>query len=133
MVFFCAFLLFGAMKAGNTRTLLPFFGLMIVWFAVLGGLPMWWSARRQFLKQPAVHGPRTVSLDAAGTHSRWNGGSSDVEWKNYIRFVESENQFLLYTSPACFNIIPKRALEAEQQSELRALLGQHISAAKRAS
>lgn len=128
MALFSAFLLFGAVRAGTTRTLLPFFGLMILWFAVLGGLPMWWSARRQFLKQPGVHGPRTVSLDDTGAHWRWNGGSSDIEWKNYVRSVEGDNQILLYTSPACFNIIPKRALGQEQLNEMRSLLKQHVSA-----
>ncbi len=58
---------------------------------------------------------------------RWNGGSSDVEWKNYVRAFEGKNQFLLYTSPACFNIIPKRVMTQEQLLELQRLLKQNIS------
>jgi YcxB-like protein len=66
-------------------------------------------------------------LDAAGVHWRWNGGSADVEWKNFIRFLECKSEFLLYSSPACFNILPKRALSPDQLSELRGLFAQNIS------
>ena len=121
-----ALLLFGSIRTGNTRTLLPFFGVVALWLLVLAGLPMRWSARRQFLKQPGAHGARTVLFDDTGAHWRWNGGSSDVEWKNYIRSVEGENQILFYTSPACFNIVPKRALDDVGMTELRNLLQQRI-------
>lgn len=55
-------------------------------------------------------------------------GSSDVERKNYVRSLASKNQFLLYRSPACFNIIPKRALVTERMSEIRNLLTQRVPA-----
>jgi hypothetical protein len=121
-----AFLLFGAIRSGNTRTLLPSFAVIALWLLLLTGLPLWLSARRQFLKQPGARGPRTVMFDGTGAHWRWNGGSSDIEWKNYVRSVEGPNQFLLYTSPACFNIIPKRAIEEPKLSEVRSLLEQNI-------
>jgi hypothetical protein len=107
------------------KGLLPFFGLVIMWLGILWVLP-WWLMRRQFLRQPGAHGPRTVIFDDSGTHWRWNGGSSDVEWRNYIRSVEGNNQILFYTSPACFNILPKRPLAASQLNELRELLKQRI-------
>ena len=121
-----AFLLFGAIRSGNTRTLLPFFAVVTLWLLIITGVPWSLSARRQFLKQPGARGPRTVVFDEIGAHWRWNGGSSDIEWKNYIRSLEGENQFLLYTSPACFNIIPKRAMEETKLSEVRSLLKQNI-------
>ena len=102
------------------------FGAAALWAALIWGFP-WWSSRNQFLKQPAAQGLRTMLLDAAGVHWRWNGGSADVEWKNYIRSLESKRQFLLYSSPYCFNILPKRALTPEQISEFRALLLQKVS------
>lgn len=125
---FSAFLLFGFLVKPSVQIakgLMPWFGLLIVWFGILWLLPRW-NMQRQFLKQPGAHGPRTVLLDHSGVHWRWNGGSSDVEWKNYIRSVEGRNQFLLYTSPACFNVVPKRALEAAQLGEFRELLKQNI-------
>ena len=125
-----AFLLFGAIRSGNTKTLLPFFAVVALWLLLLAGLPLSLSARRQFLKQPGARGPRTVVFDDIGAHWRWNGGSSDIEWKNYIRSVEGENQFLLYTSPACFNIIPKRAIGEARLNEIQGLLKQNIPAGR---
>lgn len=104
--------------------LTPLFVLAAFWIVLLWGSP-WLAARRQFFGQPAAQGRRTLLLDSGGVHWRWDGGSSDADWKNYVRFLEGKNQFLIYTSPACFNILPKRALTAEQLSELRALFAQH--------
>jgi len=123
-----ALILFGLIikpNAQDARTLMPFFVFVAIWLMIIVFLPKW-TMRRQFLQQPGAHGPRTLELDGSGTHWRWNGGSSDIEWKNYIRSVEGKNQFLFYTSPACFNILPKRALAAEQLSELRGVLKQNI-------
>jgi hypothetical protein len=119
------FLLSGSIKSGNTTVLFPFFGLVILWLAIIAALPSW-SARRQFLKQPGARGGRTVVFDGTGAHWKWNEGSSDIEWKNYVRLVEGKNQILLYSSPACFNIIPKRAIGEAELSEVRNLLKQKI-------
>ncbi len=132
LILIAAFIFFGfliKLSVAIARNLAPLFGLVIMWFLVLWWLPRW-SMSRQFFKQPGAHGPRTLLLDELGAHWRWNGGSSDIEWKNYIRSVEGKNQFLFYTSPACFNILPKRALEAEQLVELRTLLKQHIPSSR---
>ena len=111
------------------KNLLPIVALIALWVAVLWVLPSW-TMRRQFVNQPGAHGPRTVVMDESGVHWKWNGGSSDVEWKNYIRTAEGKNQILFYTSPACFNIVPKRAVAGEQLAELRSLLSQKIQPRK---
>jgi hypothetical protein len=104
----------------------PLFILATLWGVLVWALP-WWSARNQYLKQPGAHGPRTALVDAVGVHWRWDGGSSDVEWKNFIRHLESKHLFLLYLSPVMFNTVPKRALTPEQISELRTILARNIS------
>ena len=126
---FTAVILLGSLvkpSVQQAKPLVPFLVLLAMWVGVLWVLP-WWTMRRQFLQQPGARGPRTLTLDDTGAHWRWNGGSSDVEWKNYIQSVEGKNQILFYTSPACFNIVPKRAIVPEQLAELRALLQQSIT------
>ena len=103
--------------------------LATAWFAVLSFLPRF-GVRRQFRNQPGVHGPRTVVFDAEGAHWRWDGGSSDVAWKNYIQSIEGDKQILLYGSPAAFTMIPKRTLDPAQLAELRELLKQNIQPKK---
>jgi hypothetical protein len=106
--------------------LIPLSIFAALWVVLLWASP-WLSARKQFSKQPGAQGPRTLSVDSAGVHWRWSGGSSDVEWKNYIRYLEGKSVFLIYTSPVCFNMVPKRALTPDQMAEFRALLAQNIS------
>src|SRR5579864_1854718 len=118
---FSSYVLYGAVRAHDTMRLLPlFFFLAILWIIVVEIFPRW-NVRRQFSKQPGAHGPRRLMLDGSGIHWRWNGGSADVEWRNYIRSIEGANQILFYTSPSCFNILPKRALNPDQLSKLRTL------------
>jgi hypothetical protein len=80
-------------------------------------------AKNQFAKQPSAHGPRAVLMDSGGVHWRWAGGSSDIEWKNFIQILESKNHFLFYSSPVYFSIVPKRAMTIEQMAQLRTLIG----------
>jgi hypothetical protein len=103
----------------------PLILLVLIWVALFWIAP-WRAARTQFLKQPAVRGLRTTVLDNTGIHQKWDGGSSDVEWENYIRWLEAKNQILLYSSPFAFGMISKRAMNDAQLSELRTLLTQNI-------
>jgi len=50
-----------------------------------------------------------------------------VQPTTHIRWIEGKNQILPYTSPACFNILPIRALMPEQVADLRGMLKQYIS------
>ena len=108
------------------RLAMPLLVLTAFYVAVLWLFPSW-TMRRQFERQPGAQGPRTLTLDATGVHMRWGGGSSDFEWKNYIRCVEGNNQILFYTSPVAFSTLPKRALTLDQLAEIRRLVAQHIS------
>jgi|SRR5579864_2555684 len=111
------------------RSYLPIPCLALFFIFALEAWPRW-VMKRQFRKQPGAQGPRTVIFDAHGVHWRWDGGSADVAWKNYIRWTESKEEILLYTSPAGFSILPKRAVEPAQLSGLREVLKQNIHPAK---
>jgi hypothetical protein len=84
------------------------------------------SARNQFAKNPALRGPRRVEFNDDGVTTDAGIASSQARWKAYLRYVESKDTFLLYTSPACFVIVPKRVLQPEQVIELRRLFQTHI-------
>jgi len=112
-----------------TKDYLPFSCLVLLWILILEAWPRW-TVKQQFRKQPGAQGPRTVSFDADGLHWLWDGGSADVAWKNYIRWAEGKDQILFYTSPACFSILPTRALDPVQLAELREVLKQNIRTAQ---
>jgi len=111
------------------RSYLPLPCLALLWILLLQVWPRW-EMKQQFRKQPGAHGPRTVLFDDEGAHWRWDGGSSDILWKNYIRWTEGDKQILLYSSPACFSMLPKRALDPAQLAELRQMLKQKIQQAR---
>jgi len=113
------------LAATNLASVAPIVIIAVGWLAVVWFLPRL-AARTQYRKQPGAHGPKTVVLDDTGVHLRWDGGSADVQWKTYFRHLESKHQFLLYSSPVTFNMLPKRALTPEQVCELRAFLQQKL-------
>jgi hypothetical protein len=104
---------------------LPLLLLGAFWLLVLWILPKW-NVRRQFIKQPSAHGPKKLSLDAAGLHWKWSGGSTDLEWQHFTRVLESKKQFLFYSSPVVFNVLPKRVLTVDQMADIRKLLATYL-------
>jgi hypothetical protein len=104
---------------------LPLAFFCAVWLFVAWGSPRL-AARTQYKKQPAMQGPRIMTLDPAGIHWRWDSGSADIEWKNFIRALDSKNHVLFYSSPMSFNIVPKRALNEDQTVEFNALLKSYL-------
>ena len=110
-----------------------------VWLvpALLGAVWLWIgiggtykrAAKAQFEKNPALRQPRRVEFSSQGIKTDAGVASSDVSWKAYLRYVESDKVFLLYTSPGCFAIIPKRVLQPGQAEELGQLFRSHIGAA----
>jgi hypothetical protein len=83
-------------------------------------------AKSQFTKNPALRQPRTVEITSDGIKTDAGIASGDTRWAAYLNFVESDKVFLLYTSPGCFVIIPKRVLQTSQTDELREILQTHI-------
>src|SRR3954471_539956 len=49
------------------KNLIPLCLAGVVWFCIFWALPRW-TMRRQFRKQPAAHGSRTLLLDENGMH-----------------------------------------------------------------
>jgi hypothetical protein len=84
------------------------------------------SARSQFAKSPALREPRRIEFNGEGVKTDAGIASSQASWKAFLRYVESTDTFLLYTSPACFAIVPKRVLQPAQVNELRRLFQTHI-------
>jgi hypothetical protein len=63
----------------------PLLVLMAFWIVLLRVSP-WLGARTQFRKQPSAQVPKTLSLDGSGVHWRWDGGSADIDWKNFTKW-----------------------------------------------
>jgi YcxB-like protein len=99
-------------------------GAFWIWVGMGGSYQR--SAKKQFAKNPTLREPRRIEFTNDGVKTDAGIASSQMSWKAYLRFVESKDAFLLYSSPACFNIVPKRVLQPAQVDELRALLQRKI-------
>lgn len=119
----------GLLQMASSRTsqtfsnFAPLFVLAALWAGIIWVSP-WLFAKRML--GPSLKGPRTIQVDARGIQLRWSGGKSDFAWNNFIRYLEGNNHFLLYTSPALFTVVPKRAFMPEQLAEFRTILGRDI-------
>ena len=114
------------------KNLIPLILLGAFWALLLWVAP-WRAAKSQFTKQPSAQGPRTLMVDDSGIHWRWDSGSSDIQWKNLIRWQETKTHFFIYSSPIMFNIVPKRALSDEEVTQFRSFLAKHIPSGRRAA
>ena len=108
--------------------LTPFI-LGAIWLWIGAGVPYQLSARKQFARNPILREQRRVEFSDDGVKTDAGIASSQLSWKAYLRYVESKDSFLLYTSPACFVIVPKRVLQPEQVNELRQLLQTNVGKA----
>lgn len=86
---------------------LPPFLLGAFWMWIGMGGNYQWAARKQFAKNPALRQPRLIEFNEDGVKTDAGVASSQHTWRAYLRYVETKDCFLLYTSPGCFNIIPK--------------------------
>lgn len=99
-------------------------GAAWIWIGMGGNYQ--WAARKLFTKNPALRQPRLIEVNDDGIKTDAGVVSSQHTWKAYLRYVETKDCFLLYTSPASFNIITKRVLQPSQVDELRQLFKIHI-------
>lgn len=49
-------------------------------------------------------------------------GKSEVDWKRFTRFIETQDLFVLFVPPRFLHIVPKRALPSGASDRLRSLL-----------
>ena len=83
------------------------------------------QARRALRSNPSAQGEFIITLDHAGVATTFPTGKSQLEWRAFTKYKETEHIFLLSTGTRS-HLIPKRVLSAEQVQELRALLNREI-------
>jgi hypothetical protein len=116
-----------AIDASNLRA---WFVFTCAWLFLFWGWP-WLAARAEYLNEPSAKQHRTANFSRYGTKLCWTDGSSEKEWSKYNAWLESANELMLCTSSSQYDIIPKRATNAQQLSELRALFRRRIGAGAR--
>lgn len=96
-----------------------------------GGLVFWYLfpwipvlALRRGMKEP--NGPYTVMLDHRGVIYVQPHARLELQWEVLVRARETAEFFLLYTSKACAQLIPKRVVSVAHATAIRALLREKL-------
>ena len=83
------------------------------------------QALRALRSNPSAQGEIVLTLDDKGMAASYPTGRSELEWRAYTRYKETDQVFLLNTGSRS-SFIPKRAMSSDEVRELRALLNAKI-------
>ena len=101
-----------------------------LWGTALFCFPLFWSYqfRRVYRKTPLLRNRRTLDLDDSHLYFKTENSDSRAPWQTYTKFFEDDNTFILFQQGnQIFIPIPKRELSPSQITELRSIIGSHLS------
>jgi hypothetical protein len=111
-------------RQGVAGLAVPFL-LLVLWLGFrLVIRPLW--IKRDFRGHPNFQREQVVQIDDWGLHRTSGVGQSETRWLAYTDYRETQNLFVLYFGRRLMEVIPKRALSAEQLQNLRQLLLDHL-------
>jgi len=91
------------------------------WFTVLEPLMMLTRSKAQVKRTKAYRNPLNYCMNAEGITVSQEDASQTIAWEQLLKIVETNSQFLVYSSRIHSFIFPKSMLEG-QEEELRALI-----------
>ncbi|MDR3726015.1 MAG: YcxB family protein [Terracidiphilus sp.] len=120
--FACGLLLIG--RRASTGSVL----ILFVCGIILLCCPLYIRMRlkRCYKRTRSGNGECTLNLDEEFIRIDGEYTHGEIGWKAVKSFRENEKLFLLYTAPAMFIAIPKRACSEAQVNELRTILQQKV-------
>ena len=86
--------------------------------------------RRSYRKDRRFQHDFTTDISEDGIHIAMPTAEAQLKWGNFIRFLESDDIFMLFHSDLIFNILPKRAFAADEIDQFRELLRRKIAPMK---
>lgn len=72
------------------------------------------QTRRALKTSPSAQGEIVITFDDTGTRAGYPTGKSELEWRAYTRYKETEHGFLLFLSSYRSVFVPKRIMSPEQ-------------------
>lgn len=87
------------------------------WWDDRVGLPE--KVKKLYAQFKGIDQPGELTWDSEHIEGRSARGHGKRMWKDYIRFMENDDVFLLYVTDQLWEAIPKRGLTQEQIAEIR--------------
>ena len=86
------------------------------------------QASRALRLNPSAQGEIVFTFEDAGLTAIYPTGRSQVEWRAYTKFKETDRVFLMFFSLSRYSYIPKRVMSPQQIQQLRTLLKLRVDA-----
>lgn len=131
MIFSGATVVIQSMLRKDTEALIrtaPFVVLGLLWIAWFARMLSSGSMfRKQFRKIRALQLPLQIVLTESGISYSSANGESRADWRAIERWQECKSNFMFYTQPRLFYILPKRIMQPEEIIATRELLASKVT------
>jgi len=87
-------------------------------------------AQRDLSRNPSAQGEVTYCFEDDGVTVIHATGNSQLQWRAFTKFRETDALFLLFVSGTSCRALPKRVMSPDQIAELRKILELRIGAAR---
>jgi hypothetical protein len=111
---------------GRDPSLLAVVGVVMIAVLFAGSNPAKRIAKRVYDALPAEARHVELNVDDSGIKLVAGDTTAETPWARVSRVSDARHSLLLFESRSNAQIIPKRALSAEQYATLRALVKQHV-------
>lgn len=99
---------------GCTKTYAALWFYAGILFAYLySSVKLWFGFGKHFMKMPQLRGEITVKLCDDVFWKKGDFAEAKFEWQYFVKFMETGELMILYTSPSSFFIFPKRSMSKE--------------------
>ena len=118
----CGLMLIGSQASTHSVLILVVCGVILLCWPFY----IWMRLKRCYKRTRSNNSMCKLTFDEGFMRIEGEYTHGEIEWKAVKSYRENEKIFLLYTAPAIFIAIPKRACSEAQISELRAILLQKV-------
>lgn len=86
-----------------------------------------YQAKRVYNKSNILSSEVSLHISGKGINLDKKSHHKILEWNNFLKYLENETYYIIYSSKYQFNVIPKRALDENQQEELHTYLHKYLA------
>jgi hypothetical protein len=86
-----------------------------------------YRAKKIYNNSPILSNEVTMRISGKGLQHNKKNNNKTIGWEHFSKWKENEKYYLIYSNPQQFNVLPKRALNQAQETELNAYLEKYLS------
>ena len=113
----------------NTREVI--YNIFLVFFAISFYLLFTrmitaYQAKKVYKKSPILSKEVTLHISGKGIKQDKDNDHETLDWKYFLKWIENEKYYIIYTSRYQFTVITKRVMDEKHKEELTGYLSKYI-------